>query len=330
MYSAAERRNVPAEKRGISMVFQSYAVWPHMSVFDNVAYGLRVRKLPRAEVAAQVERALDLVQMRRICRPLGLAACRAASSSASRWPAPSRSRRRCCCSTSRYRTSTPNCAPRCGSNCASLQRRLGITSVYVTHDQEEALAISDRVIVMHVGGIEQIGTPGGHLSPAAHPLRRRFRRLGQPDRGPGRGRRERRRRGARSRAPAAGAAGLAAQPPRGGEDTVAVRTAHIALSPDGAARRGRANAPPAQIRQRLFHGDFIQYVVDWPAGTPDRPPPADRPVRGRRRRHGLLLRRTLRAAGGVGRQYWTVSSTDLAFIPGLISLSALGGRRGLG
>jgi len=56
VYSAAERRNVPAEKRGISMVFQSYAVWPHMSVFDNVAYGLRVRKLPRAEVAAQVER----------------------------------------------------------------------------------------------------------------------------------------------------------------------------------------------------------------------------------------------------------------------------------
>src|ERR1700686_589821 len=64
MYSAVERRNVPVEKRGVSMVFQSYAVWPHMSVFDNVAYGLRVRKLPRAEIAAQVERVLDLVQMR--------------------------------------------------------------------------------------------------------------------------------------------------------------------------------------------------------------------------------------------------------------------------
>src|SRR5204862_8121895 len=64
VYSAAERRNVPAEKRGISMVFQSYAVWPYMTVFDNVAYGLRVRKLPRAEVAAQVERALDMTKMR--------------------------------------------------------------------------------------------------------------------------------------------------------------------------------------------------------------------------------------------------------------------------
>src|ERR1700751_1042681 len=64
VYSAAERRNVPAEKRGVSMVFQSYAVWPHMSVFDNVAYGLRVRKMPRAEIEREVARALDLVQMR--------------------------------------------------------------------------------------------------------------------------------------------------------------------------------------------------------------------------------------------------------------------------
>src|SRR6187200_2827183 len=64
IYSAARNINVPAEKRGVSMVFQSYAVWPHMSVADNVAYGLRVRKLPRAKIATQVERALDLVQMR--------------------------------------------------------------------------------------------------------------------------------------------------------------------------------------------------------------------------------------------------------------------------
>src|SRR3954464_11613043 len=64
VYSSQRGIHVPAEKRGISMVFQSYAVWPHMTVFDNVAYGLRVRKLPRAEVAAQVERPPDPVQMR--------------------------------------------------------------------------------------------------------------------------------------------------------------------------------------------------------------------------------------------------------------------------
>src|SRR6202043_92208 len=63
VYSSAERIDVPAEKRGLSMVFQSYAIWPHMTVFDNVAYGLRVRKLLQAEVRRNVRRVLELVQM---------------------------------------------------------------------------------------------------------------------------------------------------------------------------------------------------------------------------------------------------------------------------
>src|SRR5258706_11615458 len=58
MYSQAERRNVPTEKREVSMVFQSYAIWPHMTVFDNVAYGLRVRRLRPAEIADKVDQAL--------------------------------------------------------------------------------------------------------------------------------------------------------------------------------------------------------------------------------------------------------------------------------
>ena len=63
MHSKADGVDVPAEKRGISMVFQSYAVWPHMSVFENVAYGLRVRRLDAATVTEKVEWALDLVHM---------------------------------------------------------------------------------------------------------------------------------------------------------------------------------------------------------------------------------------------------------------------------
>src|ERR1700761_771847 len=63
MYSAAEGINVPAEKRGLSMVFQSYAIWPHMTVFENVAYGLRVRRRSKAEIDEKVHAALDLVQM---------------------------------------------------------------------------------------------------------------------------------------------------------------------------------------------------------------------------------------------------------------------------
>ena len=59
----------------------------------------------------------------------------------------------------------------------------------------------------------------------------------------------------------------APHPPRGGEDTVAVRTAHIGLATERRRDAGQANAAAGKIRQRLFHGDFIQYVVDWPAGT---------------------------------------------------------------
>ena len=64
VYSAEQRINMRAEKRGLSMVFQSYAIWPHMSVFENVAYGLRVRRTGAAEIAEKVHHALDMVQMR--------------------------------------------------------------------------------------------------------------------------------------------------------------------------------------------------------------------------------------------------------------------------
>ena len=63
VFASSPRVQVPPEKRGLSMVFQSYAIWPHMTVFDNVAYGLRVRKLPSAEIAERVRGALELVQM---------------------------------------------------------------------------------------------------------------------------------------------------------------------------------------------------------------------------------------------------------------------------
>jgi iron(III) transport system ATP-binding protein len=268
MYSAAERRNVPTEKRAVSMVFQSYAVWPHMSVFDNVAYGLRVRKLPRAEVAAQAERALDLVQMRQYAersasllsggqqQRVALARAIAFSPSVLLFDEP-------------LSNLDAKLRAEMRVELRELQRRLGVTSVYVTHDQEEALAISDRVIVMHVGGIEQIGTP----EDIYHRPKTRFvadfvgsanliagRIAGSAD---GNG---------HIRFESAGGLMLeacAAHRPRGNEDTVAVRTAHIGLSVNGAGlpqTNAEANSAVGRIRQRLFHGDFIQYVVDWPAG----------------------------------------------------------------
>src|SRR3954468_7517680 len=140
------------------MVFQSYAVWPHMSVAENVAYGLRVRKLPKVQIAEAVERALDLVQMRALAdrsaalfsggqqQRVALARAIAFSPTVLLFDEP-------------LSNLDAKLRAEMRVELRDLQRRLGITSVYVTHDQEEALAISDRVIVMNGGGLEQIGTP---------------------------------------------------------------------------------------------------------------------------------------------------------------------------
>jgi ABC-type Fe3+/spermidine/putrescine transport system ATPase subunit len=153
-----------------------------------------------------------------------------------------------------------------------LQRRLGVTSVYVTHDQEEALAISDRVVVMNVGGIEQIGSPEDIYNRPRTRFVADF--VGSANLISGRVKN-----GASGPGPvvfeiADGTAlqAWATSAPRGGEDCVAVRTAYVDMT--SGPVNGRANTVAGSIRQRLFHGDFIQYIVDWPAGqlTVRRPP----------------------------------------------------------
>jgi iron(III) transport system ATP-binding protein len=275
VYSAAARRNVPAEKRGASMVFQSYAVWPHMTVADNVAYGLRVRKLPKAEIAEHAGRALDLVQMRAFAdrsaallsggqqQRVALARAIAFSPTVLLFDEP-------------LSNLDAKLRAEMRVELRALQHRLGVTSLYVTHDQEEALAISDRVIVMNVGGIEQIGTPEDIYNRPKTRFVADFvgsanliaGRLGTGASGPG---------------PvdfdAVGGVKLQAwapHAPRGSESHVAIRTAYIDMAPGGAPgnANGEANRAPGTIRQRLFHGDFIQYIVDWPCGalTVRRPP----------------------------------------------------------
>src|SRR6185437_7366473 len=151
-----------------------------------------------------------------------------------------------------------------------LQRRLGVTSLYVTHDQEEALAISDRVVVMNVGSIEQIGTPQDIYNRPKTRFVADF--VGSANLIEGKV----------ASGAAAGPVGFdaaggltfkawAAHAPRGDETHVAIRTAYIDLAKSA---NGAANATQGTIRSRLFHGDFIQYIVDWPAGqlTIRRPP----------------------------------------------------------
>ena len=158
VYSSAQRVNIPAEKRGLSMVFQSYAIWPHMTVFENVAYGLRVRRESKEQIAAKVDRALDMVQMRPY-RDRGASQLsggqqqRVALARAFVFQP----------SVLLFDEPLSNLDAKLRADMRielrELQHRLGITSVYVTHDLEEALAMSDRIVVMRDGLIEQIGSP---------------------------------------------------------------------------------------------------------------------------------------------------------------------------
>src|SRR3990167_1646756 len=149
---------LPPHRRHAHTVFQSYALFPHMTVFDNVAFGLRCQRRPHPEIHSRVTEALKMVkletygnrkphqlsggQQQRVAiaravvnRPLVLLLDEPLSSL-----------------DYRLRKTMQ-------IELKQLQRKLGITFIFVTHDQEEALSMSDRVVVMHEGGIEQIGTP---------------------------------------------------------------------------------------------------------------------------------------------------------------------------
>ena len=255
MFDAAQRRTVPAEQRGVSMVFQSYAVWPHMTVFDNVAYGLRVRKKSAADIKAAVERALDLVQM----RPL---ADRAASKLSGGQQQRVALARAIAFSPTVVLFDEPlsnldaKLRAEMRVELRELQRRLEITSVYVTHDQEEALAISDRVIVMNVGVIEQIGTPEQIYNRPRSRFVADFVGSANLFKGKVVG---------NGQFAAEGGVMLktvAAHTPTGQETEVAVRTAYIDLEPQPGD-----NQVAGKVRQRLFHGDFVQYIIDSAIGA---------------------------------------------------------------
>jgi ABC-type Fe3+/spermidine/putrescine transport system ATPase subunit len=154
----AAKQTVPPEKRGLSMVFQSYAIWPHMTVFENVAFGFRVRGIGRGKARPAVERALALVDLagfadRPATRLSGGQQQRVALARAIAYDA------KIVLLDEPLSNLDAQLRIQMRAELGELRRRLGFTAVYVTHDQEEAFALSDRIIVMRGGRIEQQGTP---------------------------------------------------------------------------------------------------------------------------------------------------------------------------
>ena len=155
---AASGLFVPPERRKLGMVFQSYAVWPHMTVFDNVAYPLRVRRRPKAEITDLVTKALRLVEMERFAeRPAP-----ALSGGQQQRVAIARSlvfEPKVLLLDEPLSNLDAKLRLQMGDEFRAIQKRLGMTSLYVTHDQTEAMALSDRVVVMDKGRVQQIGAP---------------------------------------------------------------------------------------------------------------------------------------------------------------------------
>ncbi len=282
--------NIAPEKRNLGMVFQSYAIWPHMTVFQNVAYPLRWRKQTRRDIPERVRSVLELVglqdfETRPATKLSGGQQQRVALARAvvfepdvllldeplSNLDAKLRDYMR--------------------FELRAMQKRVGTTTIYVTHDQEEALTLSDRLIVMNEGNIEQIGTPlDVYLSPAS-----RFVAdfIGKTNFFPADSLKEDERRETvwvslstfnglvTLRAPLNRVRESARLQPGGA--TFSVRPEKITIEP---AQAGRQQIPdlnviPGRVSARGFLGDRIEYVVavsDQVAVRVTTPPAQDWPI----------------------------------------------------
>ena len=149
---------LPPHKRDMSMVFQSYAIFPHLTVYENVAYGLKVQRLPRKEVRERVERVLKLVELEGFGRRtpdqlsggqqqrVALARALVMEPKVLLMDEPLSNLDAKLREQMRYEI-------------RRIQQQIGITSLYVTHDQTEAMTMSDQIVVMNEGRIEQVGSP---------------------------------------------------------------------------------------------------------------------------------------------------------------------------
>ncbi len=161
--------SVPPYERNIGMVFQNYALWPHMTIFDNVAYGLKLKKFSRQEISAKVLHALSLVNLAGLEK---------------RYPGQLSGGQQQRVALARALVLNPGVLlldeplsnldakirVQVRAEIRKLQKSLAITTIYVTHDQEEALTLSDRIAVINQGKMQQIGSPRDLYSRPQNPF----------------------------------------------------------------------------------------------------------------------------------------------------------------
>jgi len=153
-----EVTHLSASQRGLSMVFQSYALFPHLSVQENILFGLKVRRVPRAERAVKLAEAAQMLGLEEFLRrkPAELSGGQRQRVALARAVV---SGHRLCLMDEPLSNLDAKLRNAVRRDIRSLQKRLGLTVVYVTHDQVEAMSLSDEIVLMRAGRVEQSGTP---------------------------------------------------------------------------------------------------------------------------------------------------------------------------
>lgn len=243
---------LPPHKRRVNTVFQNYALFPHLNVRDNVAYGLRVQGVPKNEIPARVDEALNMVKMAEFvaARPSRLSGGQQQRVALARALV---NRPQLMLLDEPLSALDANLRKQMQSELKALQREIGITFLFVTHDQEEAMALSDRIALLRDGALEQVASPREIYALPATAYTARF--IGQTNLLPGEIRRS------------IATCGVLRWPldEPDGPALFSLRPETIRLSPDGKRQTNEVKFR-ASVHQQVFAGASELLEVDCGAG----------------------------------------------------------------
>jgi putative spermidine/putrescine transport system ATP-binding protein len=247
--------DLPPHRREMGMVFQSYALFPHMTVAQNVTFGLRMRRLPRAETEARLAATLDMVKL---------------TTMADRYPRQLSGGQQQRVALARALAIRPkvllldeplsnldaNLRQEVAREIRQLQRAAGLTALMVTHDQDEAMTMADRLVVMNEGAVQQVGTQEELYERPANPFVARF--IGHSNLLPGE-----LVEGTRLLLANGGEIRLAGRYAAAGRCTLAVRPERAWLSAPVQGGQGRANV---RVEDAIYVGAHVEYLLSLPGG----------------------------------------------------------------